>query len=128
MTSPDEEPVEPRPAEVDAEPSTTGVPGAASEVATHEADGGDAVETAEAVIESAAGFVVAAAVAPFAAGETGPIMGSIHDAVEGGIQRLTHLGHHHDGAETAAPEAKPGTSPTPGAAGPAEPPEDDPPA
>jgi hypothetical protein len=144
MTPSDEDLPAPGQLEEDAKPKATGAQGGAGDVGgapvSHdgdaEGDGGDEggpVETAEAVIESAAGFVVAAAVAPFAAGETGPILGSIHDAVEEGIQRLTHLGHHHDETGTSAheaeaqPEADP-APPTPEAAGPAEPPEDDPPA
>ena len=79
-------------------PTDTGsTPGATEAPADDEGGAGD---TAAALLESAAEIAIGAAVAPFTGGETVGIVASLTEAIEGGVDRLTHLGAHHE----AAPE------------------------
>ena len=70
-------------------------------------DGGQPGDTAAALLESAAEIVVGAAIAPFTGGETMPIVATVAEALEGGVDRLTHLGHPHQAAPENAEEAEP---------------------
>ena len=76
-----------------------------------EAEDGGPGETAGALLESAAEIAIGAAVAPFTGGETVGIVASLTEALEGGVERLTHLGHHPDAPEPSEPAANEPTEP-----------------
>ena len=76
-----------------------------------EAEDGGPGETAGALLESAAEIAIGAAVAPFTGGETVGIVASLTEALEGGVDRLTHLGHHEDAPKPAATETDESTDP-----------------
>jgi len=50
-------------------------------------------------------------VAPFTGGETVGIVASLTEALEGGVERLTHLGHHQAAPEPSEPAANEPTEP-----------------
>lgn len=58
-----------------------------------------ASDTTAGLLESAAEIVVGAAIAPFTGGETMPMVAGIAEALEGSVDRLTHLGRPVDEGE-----------------------------
>lgn len=94
----DERTTDERPAGAPAAEADTG--------AAEERAEGEPGDTAAALLESAAEIVVGAAIAPFTGGETMPIVATVAEALEGGVDRLTHLGHPHP-AEREHTEDKP---------------------
>ena len=102
MTAPDDtQPVDPA-APASAAPPASATPAApAAPEARPEAQTGGPGETAEALLESAAEVAIGAAVAPFTGGETVGIVASLTEAIEGGVDRLTHLGRHGSAAKPA---------------------------
>ena len=76
-----------------------------------EAEDGGPGETAGALLESAAEIAIGAAVAPFTGGETVGIVASLTEALEGGVDRLTHLGHHPDAPVPSESDANEPTDP-----------------
>jgi hypothetical protein len=87
------------PDDAGAEPATT-PPGEAATDTPDDASDDESTSTAGQVAESAAEIALGAVIGPFTGGETVTMVESIRETVEEGVDRLTHLGHHHD----AAPE------------------------
>jgi len=53
-------------------------------------------DTAGAVVESAAEIAIGAVIAPFTGGETVPMVETMVETFEAGVDRLTHLRSHGD--------------------------------
>lgn len=64
-------------------------------------DDRDPSDTAAGLLESAAEIVVGTAIAPFTGGETMPMVASLAEALEGGVDRLTHRSRPVDDHEPA---------------------------
>ena len=86
-------------------------PAATPADAPAQAEEGGPGETAAAFLESAAEIAIGAAVAPFTGGETVGIVASLTEALEGGVDRLTHLGHHEDAPKPAETDTDESTDP-----------------
>jgi len=65
-------------------------------------DDRDPSDTAAGLLESAAEIVVGTAIAPFTGGETMPMVASLAEALEGGVDRLTHRSRPVADGEPAA--------------------------
>jgi len=68
----------------------------------HDAPDHDPSDTAASLLESAAEIVVGTAIAPFTGGETMPMVASLAEALEGGVDRLTHRSRPVDDGGPAA--------------------------